>query len=61
MYAETSRGEYEVNGRIVKNSWIWPEIKPTEKELKVLMAVMLEIAVSFFFDNFIYTFGGQDS
>ena len=52
--------DYEINGRIVKNSWIWPSNKPTKRELSTLMAIMLEISVSFFFDNFVYTFGGKD-
>ena len=52
--------DYFVNGRIIQNSWIWPDVKPTKDELKILMAIMLEISVSFFFDNFVYTFGGKD-
>ena len=52
--------EYEVNGRIIKNSWVWPKSKPSKAEMKTLMAILLEISVSFFFDNFVYTFGGKD-
>ena len=52
--------EYDVNGKIVKNSWVWPDVKPNKEELKTLMAIMLEISVSFFFDNFVYTFGGRE-
>ena len=52
--------EYDVNGKIVKNSWVWPDRKPNKEELKTLMAIMLEISVSFFFDNFVYTFGGKE-
>ena len=40
--------DYEVNGRIVKNSWIWPDKKLTKEDLKILMAIMLEISVKFF-------------
>ena len=53
--------EYEISGgKIIKNSWVWPETKPTKKDICTLMAIMLEISVSFFFDNFIYTFGGKE-
>ena len=52
--------EYEVNGKIIKNSWIWPEIKPKKEEISTLMAILLEISVAFFFDNFVYTFGGKN-
>ena len=40
------------------SSWVWPESEPTELEEKILMSIMLEISIRFFFDNFIYTFGG---
>ena len=49
--------EFEINGKTYKSSWIWPADKPTEKEINLLMAAMLEIAVVFFFDNFVYSFG----
>ena len=52
--------EYVVNGKTIKNSWIWSDCKPSRKEVKILMAILLEISVSFFFDNFVYTFGGKD-
>ena len=52
--------EFEINGKLYKSSWIWPELKPTEKETKLLMAAMLEISVKFFFDNFVYSFGGEN-
>ena len=40
------------------SSWVWPETKPTTEETRLLMAIMLEISVKFFFGNFMYTFGG---
>ena len=69
--AEPGMGSFECNRRhiteefmkgnkLVKSSWIWPEIEPTDKEIKTLMAIMLEISVKYFFDNFVYTFGGLD-
>ena len=41
------------------SSWIWPTAVPTEADTKLLMAIMLEIAIQFFFENFLYTFGGE--
>ena len=41
------------------SSWTWPGLEPKERELRVLMAIMLEISVRFIFENFVYTFGGQ--
>ena len=38
------------------SSWTWPR-EPTSDELKVLMSIMLDISVRFFFEHFIYTFG----
>ena len=32
--------DYNVNGRIVQNSWIWPDTEPTKDELKTLMAII---------------------
>ena len=52
--------EFKVNGKWMKSSWIWPTLAPTEQELNELMAIMLEISVAFFFDNFVYTFGGKN-
>ena len=43
------------NGDI--SSWIWPQ-NPTRLETKELMSIM-EIAVKFFFGNFVYTFDGE--
>ena len=51
--------KYKVNGKIIKNIWIRPGVNPTKQDIRLLMATLLEISVSFFFDNFIYTFVGQ--
>ena len=51
--------EFETNGKKYKSSWIWPR-EPTDEETHLLMAAMLEIAVYFFFENFVYTFGGEN-
>ena len=51
---------YEINGKTFKSTWIWPLREPTNGELRELMATFLEIAVKFFFDHFVYKFGGQD-
>ena len=40
------------------SSWTWPR-EPTPDELKILMSIMLEISVRFFFEHFIYTFGNM--
>ena len=52
--------EYDINGKKFRSTWIWPKDDITDTELHELMAVFLEIAVKFFFDNFVYKFGGQD-
>ena len=41
------------------SSWTWPEEKPDEKEVHLMVAIMLEIAVNMFFRSFVYTFGGE--
>ena len=48
--------QYE-NGEL--SSWEWPENSPKGKEINQLVAIMLEIAIKFFFSNFTYTFGGE--
>ena len=40
------------------SSWTWPK-EPTSQEINVLMSILLEISVRFFFQNFVYTFGNQ--
>ena len=57
MYLED---EFEVRGRKYKSSWLWPEREPTASETRKLMAIMLEISVVFFFEHFVYTFGGEN-
>ena len=49
--------EYE-NGEM--SSWSWPNKEPNTKEVTQLIAIMLEIAIKFFFENFIYTYGGEN-
>ena len=39
------------------SSWTWPTNEPTVNEIRILMSIMLEISVRFFFANFVYTFG----
>ena len=51
--------EYEKENKMVQSMWVWPEKEPNEKELNSLMAIMLEIAIKFFLDNFVYTFRGE--
>ena len=36
---------YEVNGKIKQSSWSWPLEEPSEKEIKILMSLMLEISI----------------
>ena len=56
----------ECKGRHLENvyengepsSWVWPTREPTH-EIKILMSIMLEISVRFFFENFVYTFGNK--
>ena len=42
-----------------KSCWGWPSDKISEDNLRKLMGCCLEIAVNFFFHNFVYTFGGE--
>jgi len=42
-----------------ESSWIWPKVIPKDEDTKLLVAIMLEIAIKFFFANFLYTFGGE--
>ena len=51
--------ERNIRGNEKKSNWSWPQNRATEKEKRKLVAAALEIAVKFFFDNFIYTFGGD--
>ena len=51
--------EYIRDGKIVKSSWVWPKNEPTKAEIRTLMAIMLELSIGFFFDNFTYCFGGD--
>ena len=56
-------GSLEVRRREVRESgegnWVWPNETPTEKDMKELIGIALEIAVKLVFQNFIYTFGGN--
>ena len=45
---------------MVKSFWVWPDKEPTEAEMKILMAIMLEVSIKFFYDNFVYSFGGKN-
>ena len=45
--------------RSEESSWTWPQIEPTDEKKHLLMAIMLEIAVKFFFNSFVFTFGGE--
>ena len=38
------------------SSWTWPEEKPDEKEVHLMVAIMLEIAVNMFFRSFGFDF-----
>ena len=40
------------------SKWEWPTNKISQKDLHNLIAIMLEIALKFFFEHFIFTFGG---
>ena len=42
-----------------KSCWDWPEEEPSQQEIKILLSLALQIAVVFFFENFVYTFGGE--
>ena len=52
--------EYLKEGKMVKSFWVWPDKEPTEAEMKILMAIMLEVSIKFFYDNFVYSFGGKN-
>ena len=53
----------EANNRYVdkseESSWTWPRKKLSEKEIHMMMAILLEISVNIFFQSFVYTFGGE--
>ena len=51
--------EREIRGNQKESNWTWPCNKATKREIKKLVAIALEIVIKFFFENFIYTFGGE--
>ena len=52
--------ERDIRGNNLDSSWDWPERTPTEREKRKLVAICLEIGINFFFNNFGYTFGGEN-
>ena len=40
--------------------WDWPNVEITEKDIKELLGITMEIVVKFFFTNFVYTFAGEN-
>ena len=52
-------GERHVRGNDSDSNWSWPNVMVGRLDLRKLIAIMMEIAVKYFFTNFTYTFGGQ--
>ena len=62
---EAGMGSKECSERYVRDNeqdsnWTWPSEVVKRSDLKKLIAIIMEIAVKFFFKNFTYTFGGLD-
>ena len=51
--------ERKIGGNEEESNWTWPEVKIESSDVRKLVAVALEIAVNYFFKNFVYTFGGE--
>ena len=49
----------DLNINSPKSCWDWPDIEPNPNETRLLLSLALQIAVLFFFENFVYTFGGE--
>ena len=49
-----------LNTDTVDSCWTWPVVQIDEDQKKELISIAMEIAVKFFWNNFSYTFGGQD-
>ena len=43
-----------------KSCWDWPKKSPNEEEMSELIGALLKISINFFFQNYVYTFGGQN-
>ena len=43
----------------LENQWIFPRKNPTEKEIKEIMGMVLEIAIRVLWENYCYSFGGE--
>ena len=41
-------------------TWVFPDRTPTEQEKKKLHGIVIEIVIRTLFDNFVYTFGGEN-
>jgi hypothetical protein len=52
----------EINGKKkdTEIAWVFPARKPTMSEKRQLMGVVAEIGVRVLFENFVYTFAGQE-
>ena len=57
--SSTEAKEREIRGNLKDSNWTWPSNKASKREIKKLVAIALEIAVKFFFENFLYKFGGE--
>ena len=55
----TEAKEREIRGNSKESNWTWPNNKAIKGEVKKLAAIALEIVIKFFFENFVYTFGGE--
>ena len=53
----TEAKEKKIRGNDANSCWTWPDKTPTQRERKKIIAMCLEIAINFFFTNFVYTFG----
>ena len=51
--------ERKIRGNKVDSNWTWPEVRLDKTDIRNLVAVALEIAINYFFTNFVYSFGGE--
>ena len=61
---ESGMGSLECKKRRIRKDhpdscWEWPKHEVTKENIRELLAIAMEISIRFFFENFIYTFGGN--
>ena len=52
-------GELNCIEILAEDDWIYPPMKPTEKQRRQIIGRVAEIGTRLIFDNFVYKFGGE--